>query len=159
MRGDRLHFLGLSRPLGAGDALRAVRETRDFIFAHAPSWQRPFITLLVGGHELMTRALFRLFGRRDAFMDERDLMERDIDEVVDDKVAAMQAYATQTAYFFPAGEAIYGALVRSHGHYVERYWTPISPPLAPRPTRIARTSGRARARVDRLFSELVGRGG
>ena len=157
VRADRLHYLGLSAARAAlgTSALRAVRETRAFWFAHAPAWQRPILSLLVGAHWAVSRALFRLFGRRDALADERALSELAIDSVIDDKVAAMRAYATQTAYFFPAGDAIYGALVRSRGHYVERYWK------LPEPT--ARTQVKAQpdlpleqelARVDRLLAEL-----
>jgi LmbE family N-acetylglucosaminyl deacetylase len=157
VRADRLHYLGLSRQGSLASALRAVRETRAFWFAHAPAWQQPILSLLVGAHWGLSRALFFLFGRRDALADQRALSELAIDSVIDDKVAAMRAYATQTAYFFPAGDAIYGALVRSRGHYVERYWKLREP--------TAHTHVKAQpdlpleqelARVDRLLAELAG---
>jgi len=155
VRADRLHYLGLSRPRSSTSALHAVRETRAFWFAHAPTWQRPMLSLLVGAHWALSRALFRLFGRRDAIADECKLSERPIDPVIDGKVAAMRAYASQTAYFFPAGEAIYDALVRSEGHYVERYWQLVEP--THRTTVKAEPDlplERELARVDQLLREL-----
>jgi LmbE family N-acetylglucosaminyl deacetylase len=155
VRADRLHYLGLSRPRSLAAALLAVRETRAFLFAHAPAWQRPALTLVVGAHWALSRLFFRLFGSRDAIADERKLSERVIDEVIDQKVSAMRAYGTQTAYFYPDGDALYDTLVRSQGHYVERYWELIEP--------TARTVVKAQpdlpleeelARVDQLLSEL-----
>lgn len=155
VRADRLHYLGLSRPRTLLAALRAVRETRAFLFAHTPAWQHPVLTLVVGLHWAFSRLFFRLFGRRDAIADERTLSERAIDQVVHEKVAAMRAYSTQTAYFYPAGDALYDKLVRSKGHYVERYWSLVEP--------TARTVVNAQpdlpleeelARVDRLLLEV-----
>lgn len=156
VRADRLHYLGLSRPRTLLAALRAVRDTRAFMFAHAPAWLRPVLTLVVGTHWAISRLFFRLFGRRDAIADERKLSERPIDDVVEKKVAAMRAYSTQTAYFYPDGDALYDRLVRSRGHFVERYWKLVEP--------AARTVVNAQpdlpleeelARVDRLLAQLA----
>jgi LmbE family N-acetylglucosaminyl deacetylase len=127
VRADRLHYLGLSRPRSLSAALYALREMRAFVFPLAPVWLHPVLTFMVGLHWATSRLFYRLFGRRAAIADERKLSERVIDAVIDDKVAAMRAYATQTAFFYPEGEALYDTLVRSNGHYVERYWKLIEP--------------------------------
>lgn len=119
LRDDRLRQLGQRRP----DALLAsTRETHDFVFAHAPRWQRPLTLLLLGAHTLLNRTLFALTPRRPAALGEGDLHERLIDSVIDKKVEAMRGYSTQTAYFYAPGDALYQQLVRSGDHYVERYW-------------------------------------
>ena len=45
---------------------------------------------------------------------------RDIGDVLDRKIAAMRAYATQTAYFYP--DAIETKLPRAGDRFVERSW-------------------------------------
>ena len=129
LRSDRLRYLGLTdvepeRPRGL---LRDAREIAGFLFAHAPRWQRALGAPFVLGHLALSRALFRLFGRQVVERGTFEAAEREIDEVVHLKVAAMRDYETQTAYFFPKGEAVYEVLSRARGRYVERSWR-LGPP-------------------------------
>jgi LmbE family N-acetylglucosaminyl deacetylase len=119
LRDERLQQLGLTRP---HSWLGSTREVHDFVFTHAPRWQRPLTFLLLAAHGLLNRTLFALTRRGAATLEEGDLHERTIDSVIDKKVEAMRAYETQTAYFYAAGDALYKQLVRSGDHYVERYW-------------------------------------
>jgi LmbE family N-acetylglucosaminyl deacetylase len=116
LREDRLHQLGLGP---AVLRLGAVAETHAFMMSHAPCWQQPFTWTAVLGHWLTVQALSRL---RHGSASARKEDVRDISDVIDRKVAAMRAYATQTAYFYPAGDALYTALARAGGRYVERSW-------------------------------------
>ncbi|MET0283208.1 MAG: PIG-L family deacetylase [Polyangiales bacterium] len=116
LRSDRLHQLGLGP---ASFRLGAVGETHGFVMAHAPRWQLPFTYTAVLGHWLTVQTLSRL--RRGSAI-ARAHEERDISDVIERKVAAIRAYATQTAFFFPAGDALYGVLTRSGKRYVERSW-------------------------------------
>lgn len=160
LREERLLYLGLGELPSARGALQAIGETTNFVFANAPAWQRQLAALVVGGHWLVTRALFRLL--RSPARPPWALREQIIDDVVADKVAAMRAYQTQTDYFYPAGEAIYETLVRSGGHYVERCWSPRAgnqtsalqqPPV--RSEREATWLTHELARVDALLVELT----
>ncbi|MDB4976775.1 MAG: family deacetylase [Myxococcaceae bacterium] len=152
LRAERLRQLGLVRP---DRALEAAREVHAFVFAHAPSWQRPLTQGLTTLHTLVTRALFRVLGDKTPVVEERDLRERDIDAVIEDKVEAMRAYATQTAYFFPPGAAIYDVLTRAGERYVERYWRLGSAPAA-RPIEGGAYAEPERARVQALLASLPG---
>ncbi|MDB4987246.1 MAG: family deacetylase [Myxococcaceae bacterium] len=150
LRDERLRHLGLSRPSAAW---AAARQAHDFAFAHAPRWQRPFTLALVAAHALGSRALFRAFGDKAPTLQEHDLHERDIDSVIDIKVAAMRAYRTQTAFFFPPGDAIYQVLTRARDRYVERYWgiAHVGARIPTDPAHMERES----ARVDALLRERV----
>jgi LmbE family N-acetylglucosaminyl deacetylase len=116
LREERLHQLGLA-PAHARWA--APVETHDFVFAHSPAWQRPFTRALVFGYWAATQLLARM---RSGRLQARAQLERDISDVVERKVAAMRAYASQTAFFYPEGDALYGRLARAGERYVERYW-------------------------------------
>jgi LmbE family N-acetylglucosaminyl deacetylase len=152
VRDDRLHFLGL--PRNSPGVRVAAAELRAFAFAHAPRWQRPLLTLVVGAHWCLMRALFELAPPPTHWLAETDLTECVIDDVLERKVQAMRAYVTQTDYFFPRGEAIYGVLSRAGEHYVERYWTPKHIPAARAPAVDAERLARELARVDALRGEL-----
>ncbi|HEX5661857.1 MAG TPA: PIG-L family deacetylase [Polyangiales bacterium] len=114
LRDDRLHQLGLAPP-----ALRlgAIGETHGFVMAQAPRWQLPLTFSAVAGHWLTMHAAARL-RRGTATARAKDV--RDISDVLERKLAAMRAYATQTAFFYPG--AIEAKLPREGGRYVERSW-------------------------------------
>jgi LmbE family N-acetylglucosaminyl deacetylase len=141
LREDRLHQLGL-----APSALRwrAVGETHGFVMAHAPRWQVPFTFSAVLGHWLTVQALARL--RRGSAI-ARGEEVRDISDVIERKVAAIRAYTTQTAYFFPEGDALYGVLARAGDRYVERSWqlSGLSSALAPDALSVQREGERLEA--------------
>lgn len=122
LRRDRLRYLGQKQPAELWPDARAIDA---LVFPRVPSWQKPATRLVVAGHLVLTRGLYRLTGERmhEPAPSGLALDERVIDAVIAEKVGAMRAYETQTAHFFPPGEAIYGALCRSGGHYVERFWT------------------------------------
>jgi len=124
LRNERLQHLGAS---STGPRLSEARESHDFAFAHAPRWQRPFTLLAVLGHAAVSKLAFRVLRDRTKRASPDDLRERDIHDVVHDKVRAMRDYVTQTAYFFPDGDALYDRLATRDGRYVERYWTLRSP--------------------------------
>ncbi len=158
LRAERLRQLGLVETAGlvqtAGRALLpAAREIHAFAFAQATPWQRRLAAPVVCAHLAIMRALARLSRRAAAPAGE--LVEREIDAAVELKVAAMRDYETQTAFFFPAGDAIYDALVRVGGAFVERTWR--LPPAAGTPPRFANDfhAERARANVDALLRELA----
>lgn len=152
LRQDRLRQLGLAH---TGSSLVSARQVHAFVFARSPGWQRALARPLVTGHTLFVRAtehFLSSFAPQRASVREQDLFERTIDDVIDVKVAAMRAYATQTAFFFPAGDALYDVLTRVEGRYVERYWT-LSRVLASPLTR-GRHGDSERARADALMREL-----
>jgi LmbE family N-acetylglucosaminyl deacetylase len=152
LRNDRLRQLGLARRDGL---LASARQVNGFVFAHAPRWQRPWTFWLLTAHALCTRTLARLLSPSMSLLREPDLHELVIDAVIHQKVAAMRAYVTQTAFFFPEGDALYDVLARSDGHFVERYWTPA--PFEHEPT-LARAGASALqaelARADALVRTL-----
>ena len=156
LRDDRLRALGLPR---ASTPLVSAREVHAFVFARSPDWQRAIALPLVTGHTLFVSATQKLLASvapQRATVRAHDLLERVIDDVVEKKVEAMRAYATQTAFFFPQGEAIYDVLAHSDGHYVERYWTLSRVPAS------ALTRGHhgeaERARADALMREVAAAG-
>jgi hypothetical protein len=96
------------------------------------------------------RALSRIRGSRDPIARCLTLHEHDISSVIDQKVAAMRAYETQTAFFYPAGAAIYDALCRADARYIERTWT-LAPAGLERPQAIEPLAlSRALEHVDAL---------
>jgi LmbE family N-acetylglucosaminyl deacetylase len=127
LRDDRLHQLGLAKP---SLRLGAIAETHGFVMAHAPRWQLPVTFPAVAGHWLTVRALS---GLRQGTAIARAEDVRDVSDAIERKVAAMRAYATQTAFFYPAGDAIYTRLARDGERYVERSWqlSGLSNALAP----------------------------
>ena len=120
LREDRLRHLGWR---GRAALLRDAREIHAFVFPHARRWQRPLSWSSIFSHLLMGRLLFRLVGSADPLAGRLTLDERDISSVIGKKIEAMRAYASQTDFFFPRGDAIYDVLTRVHGRYVERYWS------------------------------------
>ncbi len=125
LREERLHQLGI-----APGSLRlgAIGETHAFMMAHAPRWQRPLTWTAVAGHWLTVQTLARL---RSGAASARAEQVLDISDVVERKVAAMRAYETQTAYFYPGD--IHSVLTRQGARYVERGWqlSGLSNALAP----------------------------
>lgn len=116
LREERLHQLGLAP---ATLRWRAVPETYAFMTTPAPRWQRPLLFGPVVAHWLAVQALSRL---RSGTASARAEDVLDISPVIARKVAAMRAYATQTALFYPPGDAIHDALPRVGERYVERSW-------------------------------------
>lgn len=130
LRRERLHYLGFEPASSAprferpkiGDLYRDARQIHGFVFARAPDWQRPFSAAIVLWHLAVTRLLHRLLAQAKAGTSELELSECDIGPVIRLKVDAMRAYETQTAFFFPRGDALFDVLERADGRYVERYW-------------------------------------
>lgn len=146
LREERLHQLGLGP---ASWRWAAARETHEFVFAHAPRWQRPLGRAAVLGFWCATQLLSRL---RAGGFQVRAQREHDITDVLAQKVAAMRAYATQTAYFYPEGDALYARLNRQGDRYVERYWQ-IAGAHAP----VAIEPARVQAELTRLDATLAQR--
>ena len=127
LRAQRLRHLQAStgevRPF-----IEQARELADFVLAPQSVVVRRLATPLALLHLVGTEALFRASRSADAIGTRLRVEEHDIGSVLETKVQAMQAYATQTAFFFPTRDALYRAL-RQHGdRYLERVWT-----LAPDP--------------------------
>lgn len=121
MRDERLAALGMdvqaSTPLG-----EEARLVTKLLAAEQPPLARGVTYATVLAQRTGARALFAAMGSRDAIAPRLRLETHDIDAVVERKVSAMQAYATQTAYFFPGPHALPEALPREAGRYVERTW-------------------------------------
>ncbi|HEY6881553.1 MAG TPA: PIG-L family deacetylase [Polyangiales bacterium] len=116
LREDRLYQLGLGPSVLR---LSAVGEVHAFAMAHAPAWQRPFTRAAVLAHWATSQLLART--RTGSAIARREELY-DISDVIARKVAAMRAYETQTAYFYPAGDALFTKLNRVGERYVERAW-------------------------------------
>jgi LmbE family N-acetylglucosaminyl deacetylase len=123
LREDRLRHLGWGGPSAL---FRDTRDIHAFVFPRSKRWHRPVSWSSIFVHLVMGRLLFRLVGTPDPIAGNLTLLERDISSVVAKKIVAIRAYASQTDFFFPRGDAIYDVLTRSCGHFVERYWT-VSP--------------------------------
>lgn len=120
LREDRLRHLGWRGPAAL---LQDARDIHAFVFPHTPRWQRPLSWASIFTHLVMGRFLFSLVGDADPIAGRLRLEERDIGPVIGKKIEAIRAYASQTDFFFPRGDAIYDVLTRANGRYVERYWT------------------------------------
>lgn len=121
LRSDRLRQLGL--PVASPSSLGAdARELGAFVLMHERGARRLLGQALLASHLAGVRLLKQLSGSRDPIAARLSERELDITSVIDLKVAAMRAYVTQTAHFFPAGEALYDVLVRRGERYVERVW-------------------------------------
>lgn len=114
LRDERLYQLGLASARWSGS-----RAVHDFALPHAPGWQQPFTRTLVFSWWTGTQLLARMRRGTARAKQQRELA---ISDVIARKVSAMRAYATQTAFFYPAGDAMYERLSRAGEHYVERYW-------------------------------------
>lgn len=121
LRGERLRHLGKPADF---QPLRGAWAIQAFLFPYLKAWQQPFAAVFILGLLLALRALHGVLGRADPFGERLHLEERDISQVIRTKVEAMRAYETQTAFFYPSGDALDSRLMRSGDTYVERYWTP-----------------------------------
>ena len=121
LRRDRLRYLGhpAMPPTPLASSTRAIDR---LVFPHAAAWKRPVTRLFVGGHLAGVRALFALAHRAPDLGTAPRLVEHDIGAVLPDKLAAMRAYESQTAHFFPDPNAIADALRSADGRWLERSW-------------------------------------
>jgi LmbE family N-acetylglucosaminyl deacetylase len=121
MREERLSALGL--PVAISTPLHEeARIVTRLLAAEQPPLARGVTYATLLAQRTGARALFGALGSRDAIAQRLRLETHDISAVVDQKVAAMHAYETQTAYFFPEANALPAALPQEGGRYVERVW-------------------------------------
>ena len=150
LRAQRLRHLQVSAET-AGHFAAQARELTDFALAPQSPVVRWLATPLALLHLVGIEALFRLAGSADDLGGRLRVEEHDVGSVLETKVSAMLAYATQTAFFYPTRDALYRALREHDDRYLERVWTlaPDASDAAGAPPRIA--PDQSGVRIDALL--------
>lgn len=152
LRDERLAALGLAVTT-ATPLHDEVRMVTRLLAADQPALARGLTYATLYAQRTSARVLFGRLGSRDAIAARLRLETHDITRVIEQKVAAMRAYQTQTAYFYPDDAALPAALPKQSEHYIERVWCLTRAAGERVPTPPAALLATYGARVDALLRE------
>jgi LmbE family N-acetylglucosaminyl deacetylase len=116
----RLRYLGLPAPISL---IRGAREMNDGLFRFfGLPWLTFLPTLLYLLALLGAQRLLRIQDRLRGEPPPTRLPDRQIDDVIENKVAAVRLYPTQTELFLAMDDRLYALLRAGAGGYLERSW-------------------------------------
>lgn len=146
LRDERLRQFGFAIvPTAMREDARAVHR---FVFGREPRIVQRLGTAVVWSRLLWMRCLLRLDRRGERVAGDLCVEQLDVSDVIATKVAAIRAYASQSALFFPEDDAIYEVLPRQGARFVEHSWWLKKPEPEPAAPLDERAFERELARVD-----------